>query len=802
MCWTRSLTRCPTVIGAYRDALKLVQRLKDKHKDAEEHILPHSLTKDLEESLSLGYVTVQRQYDHHVRRFGETYARGDAIAREQMKDILILLQVTVSSHLREVFMDEAALDLYTLKETSDDSRVNATVCLGQLYQRMSIATAAMKQISRPYQEDSNTVQPTDTLAYSSSQSTHSSVGGRPSDNQSATSHTTYSSRTAIGPVRKPSGSLVPQRRISTSAFSSSSEREQPKSLTPGEDDVPALPLPLQRQTSQNAVEFNQGGRENSPNIERAGPEPISNVTTPPMYNSKLVSSIYASVDENEQRSTCDANLPQYAASGVHENVSRESASLIAPRSPREADISPPVSAALVHELDNDLWRVQRPHRTQVPLRQAPRLDQRQVIPLNPDYSTLEHVVTFDARSHPPFSAAPSQHYQQYVQQFNQQPHPSMRHAYYNAATMQEQIAHSQISSWPQLSSVRSLSLPIPAGSPVQTTVMQDAMDHELRSASISRVPPKASDSRPLSIRSSSSSGSKLGSFALRKMLPPGIVDAIHKSNTSPSQANTSSQPRYIKPEARDQIKGHADLVTSPQSTVPQPLGRWPNEAESSSPSQAASLSSADLHFPSETNLAGFCKGAVRQQLGLRKGGFSLEHGKGSKGQDYVFRCTKCNFEGPAAISTALPSGGRGAPKREKTFDPRVRVSAGGIKYRWAFLAKSHVPSRAKSSDPNNSADSFACFICCVEGAAKGWVDGRQHEQLASLGPFGDNRTTAHVAPTFSGLPAFLAHLETHRASHRTPGLMVANEMNCIVGRGAQDHEDFDINLHPLEASRW
>ena len=129
------------MIGGYREAGKLIQRLKDKQRGSQDFILPEQLTKDFEDSLLRGCATVQSQYDHDARRFGETYALGDAFAREQMKDILINLRQAVISHLREVYMDEAALDLYMLKESSDDCRVNATVCLGQLYQRMSNATA-------------------------------------------------------------------------------------------------------------------------------------------------------------------------------------------------------------------------------------------------------------------------------------------------------------------------------------------------------------------------------------------------------------------------------------------------------------------------------------------------------------------------------------------------------------------------------------------------------------------------------------------------------------------------------------
>jgi hypothetical protein len=149
------------------------------------------------------------------------------------------------------------------------------------------------------------------------------------------------------------------------------------------------------------------------------------------------------------------------------------------------------------------------------------------------------------------------------------------------------------------------------------------------------------------------------------------------------------------------------------------------------------------------------------------------------------------------VSKALPSGGRGSAKVEKTLDPTVRRSAGGIKYRWNFLAKCHVSKKLTIGDALNSGDVFACYFCCAEGAAKGWLDNGVTAQLANLGVFGEKKATAvNVTPTFYGLEAFLAHLETHRQPNRTPGLIVANEMNCIIGRVALEHEDFDLNLPP------
>lgn len=335
-----------------------------------------------------------------------------------------------------------------------------------------------------------------------------------------------------------------------------------------------------------------------------------------------------------------------------------------------------------------------------------------------------------------------------------------------------------------------------------------------------QVPTIPSTPRPLSIRSTGSNGSKLGSFAIRKGLPPGIADAIQKPSSSSIEAQFTGQPRYVKPAPLDINNiGQGTQVYSPTSPLGRQIDGLLESMTAASTSTSGSLeakmrltgvrtaspelqvSRSQLNIPGEANLAGFCKGAVRQQLGGRKKGFSLEYRRGPKGPEHYWRCNKCLFEGPASVSKALPSGGRGSAKVEKTFDNKVRRSEGGIKYRWNFLAKCHVSKKLKiDSDALNSADVFACYFCCAEGAAKGWLDHGMSTQLASLGTFGAKKVTpVNVTPTFQGVQAFMMHLETHRQPMRTPGLIVANELNCIIGRLAQDHEDFDLNLPPMGA---
>lgn len=435
----------------------------------------------------LGCAAVQSQYDHDVRRFGETYARGDSTAREQMKDILINLQQAVISHLREVFMDEAALDLHALKETSDDCRVNATVCLGQLYQRMSTATAAMKQMSRPRADDPDKAQLPPSLAYSSSLSTHSSSGGLPYDVQSNTSYTTYSSRTAVAHERKLSGGLTPQRRISmNSAYSFSSE--QPKVRTPGEDNVPALPLSIKRQISQNTIDtIANAARQIDPireQVHQINPEP-------PAYHHEISKPVYTS-DDKGQKFPPESNFyqpPQIDASPPMPPVSPPQ---LSPKVLGDVDITRQSPNAQIHELENKQVLESRPALERIAELHAPvgeettnqgQTTQRQPVPLNPDYSTLEFVAATNSQSRPApislssaphvgyaeYSQHPSPNPQQYVQQ-------SVPYGYHYHPTNQAQMSMTSPVSRPQTSATEAGTMP----APIEPFVLQQRVGDDLQ----------------------------------------------------------------------------------------------------------------------------------------------------------------------------------------------------------------------------------------------------------------------------------------------------------------------------------
>lgn len=703
--------------------MKLVERIRDQRIKSNDGLLPEEPTRDLLESLALGPVIVRGHYEHDLKRFGEQYACGDIQAREQMKDILINLQMTLIITLRSVYMDGMDLDFNALQTSSDDCRVNAGVCLGQLSQRLSDAAKAQAYYPQhiSYSSGSSLMPPmSPSLAYSSSRSTHSSVAfPAPRTPDAMTEHFVDLS---ISPPGHPPGV---DRKMSV-AFGSSQEPPQLQSSglsRPAADSQSnvlfvgvhrvdeADDMSMRRRSSQALA--------SDDNILLLFPQPGGPPILSPRPGEEPDRASFVSSGKNSQAGSPD--------------VSRAPSSH---RNPHSRDRFGP----------DDYGE------------QVARRDGRQ-------YS---HGTIYDMY-HPPTpekaAALNSNSYSQRAQASN---HNTLEH-----------VRYLQENSRPPRPQPRSDSLNAP-------TKMNHDPEYYRRS---SRAPTDTSATSHYQPRSTVSIAAPL---------------ELHHD------------PRCPLPQSPNQV--------SPTVFSPADRASSIHTIASSAPSVSASTNTGRLTLPTDKNLLGFCKGAFRLQAGLERKAFSLANRPaGYSGMVTFWRCEKCNFEGPVHNSVGIAEGKKKG-KPERSFDPRIRISAsGGVRYKWAFLARCHValkgivPHDAPASR-DGGFGSFGCIFCCAEGKNRGWFEGGSHPGINPGGSIkgngsmrsGHTANTANTAikvdtassqatPIFGNVASFMQHLESvHRPQDGWPNAEMVGRFKVVVGRVAGVDEDgWEVNFLPF-----
>lgn len=161
----------------------------------------------------------------------------------------------------------------------------------------------------------------------------------------------------------------------------------------------------------------------------------------------------------------------------------------------------------------------------------------------------------------------------------------------------------------------------------------------------------------------------------------------------------------------------------------------------------------------ENNFGGFCQGAYHLQVGLVDSALKRKNDSVSmtgQGQYYACRGKRCVFEGPAVLY-----------EHGWSYDKNLRVRP-GMKYRWLFLAKSHIPQervRHKLYD-------FRCLICVLLG---------------------------DESSVFRGAIELLEHVARHAGSQMA-GVALTGPLMIGIGSimPAKD-ENFDINFAPERA---
>ena len=253
-----------------------------------------------------------------------------------------------------------------------------------------------------------------------------------------------------------------------------------------------------------------------------------------------------------------------------------------------------------------------------------------------------------------------------------------------------------------------------------------------------------------------------------------IKSFFKRKSSQPSQVQIPSSSVPNNGTVSPTLQQHSFKSTAPSALTDVDISSHPmtNDVWQDGPGlrieNAATRSSFSSHVTSgtaftvtlpENDYGGFCKGAYYLQVGLKADGVKLRNSSTAKtGEGWYWGCRNkyCVFEGPACKIG-----------KEFFFDDAVHeFKINGmllIRYRWSFLAKSHV-AITKSKDRIYS---YRCMLCVLQGIA---------------------------APAITKKRPFLEHVAEHQTQHLDESIL--RKTLCINDRTARDDEYFDVNFPP------
>ncbi|KAH9877659.1 hypothetical protein IAQ61_003027 [Plenodomus lingam] len=233
-----------------------------------------------------------------------------------------------------------------------------------------------------------------------------------------------------------------------------------------------------------------------------------------------------------------------------------------------------------------------------------------------------------------------------------------------------------------------------------------------------------------------------------------VIDDIRHLSTALSIASTNSSRSGsigILPGARIRSSIRTDTIQSPPTGKEHMMNGRPCK---------------------DNNYWGFCKGAWAIRENVSKGLSIRTLPSGYYNSKQMWQCTACNFQGDI-FSVPHPV------KKNKSIeivDPRIHLSMAGIRYRWIFLAKSHVKKKPpaavdtiSNSKTGTSDCNYGCVICSAEG---------------------------NVTGVYGGAETLMNHIALTHVADMTE--KTRRKVNCVLGRVAGVGEEWDINVPIFE----
>ncbi|KAF2006901.1 hypothetical protein P154DRAFT_569597 [Amniculicola lignicola CBS 123094] len=723
------------VVSAFHGGAELVAHIKKKHrrrsskgqtqKDFEE--------KQLQDSLETGETEVGKRYTSDIKELGQLMRVGDAIARDRLLHIAIVMQAEIIKSLQiAVKYDNAILNLKILHEASILNRQDSLTTLTELKQRILI--------TRPVP------------------------------------------RTLQG---------APEGQADMTQLNASVQSFQKAPLTPVPDSyIPsAVTIPAQTDTKESKsglARYFSMKRNNSQSPTSSMPRPASDadsINFSPALNyliqengnrgsimkdiDDIISAYQGLHTENDKRDTwAILNGGSYGGNSQRNTMAlnREAIQMLRnlPATPEEAHGNSEYPAMHKNAFSPQSYNQYNPY---FPRPQEPSGDAR--------FSISSSVYS---------DAVPPSLYSQ----DSNDSHPHSRNHSRSSSTASPILPYAALQR-PRTPPI----LPYAAAQRPQTpptapyVTPQRSQTPPTAPLALSQRPrtPAKDDRSPLNAgrtvihfvpgHSSSSSLSSFSSANTNKPLP------------NPSQSSSTSMGAH---NAFAPIPTNALPPPPPPPPPPPILTQFPTYASSSTSSSNPSLGirTATIAGPSPTasevmmsgrpcksnNYWGFCKGAWAIREELKRGLGVSTRPDGMYNTHQIWQCKHCHFEGKTF--TAITPGKK---KKETVVDPNVHTSAVGIRYRWIFLAKSHVKKASMSSSNrgataqvsknsgNNGDCNFGCVICSVEG---------------------------NVTGIYGNVETLMNHVFLEHA--RGMGEGVARKARCVVGRVAGPEEDWDLNI--------
>ena len=208
-------------------------------------------------------------------------------------------------------------------------------------------------------------------------------------------------------------------------------------------------------------------------------------------------------------------------------------------------------------------------------------------------------------------------------------------------------------------------------------------------------------------------------------------------------AATTSSPRAPADSSSSASHTSSSHSSGPTESTPSPRR-----------SKRSRLISFKRTSSSNVDLGGFCEGACVLRTG-NKGMILRNQSTAFTGQSHYFGCSnkKCSFEAPAVRSN-----------KQWALEDAI-YTAHGVRYRWSFLAKSHLVPTHRIEKSNYD---YRCVFCSARG---------------------------EEAKVSRGASAFIEHVGSHRGDRRNPFAM--HLIKVEFGRTALQEETWDVNLLPL-----